>query len=71
MKISQADLDKLDAIRHKLPDVWMVKRIKDSNNPAAWWVAANPRRGEGKIFAKDEWDKAMAYADEKANEVRL
>lgn len=63
--------EKLDAIRHKLPDVWMVRRIKDSTNEAAWWVAANPRWNEGKVFAKHEWDQAVAYADAKSKEVRL
>lgn len=49
-----------------LPDRWFVKRIEHSKNEAAWWIAANPKRGEGKIFAKGDWEAAVSYARERA-----
>ena len=52
-----------------LPDKWFVKRITASNNERAWWIAANPHTGEGKVFARDEWDDAVAYANERSQGV--
>jgi hypothetical protein len=52
----------------RLPDKWFVKKIDTSENEAAWWIAANPYLGEGKIFAKDEHEDAMTYAAQRATE---
>lgn len=49
-----------------LPDKWFVRRIKESTNEQAWWIAANPKRGIGKVFHKDDWEQANAWAAEQA-----
>lgn len=48
----------------ELPDKWMVRRIQQSTNEQAWWIAANPAKGIGKVFPKDQWDEANQWAIE-------
>lgn len=61
--------DAKKAMIASLPNKWFVKRIIGSQNEAAWWIAANPYTGEGKVFARDEWDDAVAYANERSQGV--
>lgn len=42
----------------------MVRRIQQSTNEQAWWIAANPAKGIGKVFPKDQWDEANQWAIE-------
>ena len=54
----------LNALQAMMPDKWMIKKIA-SGDPKAYWIAANPRTLEGRVFAKEDHDKALDYVNEK------
>lgn len=55
----------LNALQSMMPDKWIVRRISPGGNDQSYWIAANPRTFEGKIFAKADHDKALDYVNEK------
>lgn len=59
------DPSDLNALQAMMPDKWMVRKIDPGGTKQNYWIAANPRTMEGRIFAKDEHNKALDYVNEK------
>lgn len=55
----------LNALQAMMPDKWMVRKITPGGTQQNYWIAANPRTLEGRLFPKDEHDKALDYVNER------